>query len=173
MTIELKKSVNKRDHIEGIKTATLELLEYGDYQCPSCGDSYLVVKQVLQELGNKVVFIFRNFPLIEIHPNAFDAALATEAAALQNKFWEMYDLLFQNQANLSAPDLFSFAAQIGLDMGRFEQDIRSQALSSKIEADIEGGLSSGVNGTPTFYINGEKYEDWEDGRLMRYLMRLI
>jgi len=174
MSTQLKNTVTKRDHILGIKTAPLELLEYGDYQCSSCGDSYLAVKEALRELGKNVVFIFRNFPLTEIHPDAFDAALAAEAAALQNKFWEMYDLLYQNQANLTGQELLAYAKEIGLDMGRFEQDVQSQALSSKIEADMEGGLSSGVSGTPTFYINGEKYEgDWEGDGLARYLKNLL
>ena len=174
MSIQLENAVNKRDHIQGIKTAPLELVEYGDYQCPSCGDSYLVVKEVLRELDNNIVFIFRNFPLTEIHPDAFDAALTAEAAALQNKFWEMYDLLFQNQAHLSGRELFEYANRIGLEMGRFEQDIQSQTLSSKIEADLESGLTSGVSGTPTFYVNGEKYErDWEGGELIQYLKRLL
>ena len=174
MSTQLKNTVTKRDHILGIKTAPLELLEYGDYQCSSCGDSYLAVKEALRELGKNVVFIFRNFPLTEIHPDAFDAALAAEAAALQNKFWEMYDLLYQNQANLSGNELFAYAKEIGLNMGHFEQDVQSQALSAKIEADMEGGLRSGVSGTPTFYINGEKYEgDWEGDGLTLYLKNLL
>jgi protein-disulfide isomerase len=174
MSITLKNALSKKDHVLGNKTALLELLEYGDFQCSSCGDSYLAVKEVLRELGKNVVFIFRNFPLTEIHPDAFDAALAAEASALQNKFWEMYDLLYQHQADLSGHQLFAYASEIGLDMNRFEQDIQSQALASKIEADIESGLKSGVSGTPTFYINGEKFDgDWEDDRLIQYLKRLL
>jgi protein-disulfide isomerase len=174
MTTQLNNPVNQREHILGIKTAPLQLLEYGDYQCPSCGESYTVVKEIISELPGKVVFIFRNFPLTDIHPDAFNAALAAEAAGLQNHFWEMYDLLFQNQENLEDDDLFRYASQLNLDTSRFEQDMQSQVLSSKIETDIEGGLRNGVNGTPTFYVNGEKYdEDWEDGRLMQYLKTLI
>jgi len=174
MTIQLKNAVNQREHIQGIRTAKIELVEYGDYQCPSCGDSYLVVKEVLLELGNNVVFIFRNFPLTEIHPDAFDAALAAEAAALQNKFWEMYDLLFQNQAFLSENDLFSYAGRLGLDLERFRQDVQSPALAAKIEADINSGLKSGVGGTPSFYINGEKFDgDWENNGLVEYLKGLV
>jgi protein-disulfide isomerase len=174
MRTTLKNALTKRDHILGNKNAPLELLEYGDFQCSSCGDSYLAVKEVLRELGQNVAFIFRNFPLTEIHPDAFDAALAAEAAAQQNKFWEMYDLLFQHPARLSGHELFAYAHALGLNMNRFEQDIQSQALTSKIEADMEGGLSSGVSGTPTFYINGEKYEgDWEGDELARYLKNLL
>jgi protein-disulfide isomerase len=174
MSTLLKNAVSKRDHILGNKNAPLELLEYGDFQCSSCGDSYLAVKEALRELGKNIVFVFRNFPLTDIHPDAFDAALAAEAAALQNKFWEMYDLLYQHQAQLSGNELFAYGQAIGLDMSRFERDVQSQALISKIEADMEGGLSSGVSGTPTFYINGEKYEgDWEGDELARYLKNLL
>lgn len=174
MIKQLKNPVTKRDHILGIKTAPLALLEYGDYQCPSCSESYLVVQEVLRQLGKNVVYIFRNFPLTDIHPDAFDAALAAEAAALQNKFWEMYNLLYQNQDHLSGQNLIEYAKEIGLDMSRFEQDIQSQMLSSKIEADIESGLKSGVNGTPTFYINGDKYEgDWENDELIEALKSLL
>jgi protein-disulfide isomerase len=160
--------------MRGRKDAPLMLLEYGDYQCSSCGESYVIVNKVLRELGQNVAFIFRNFPLSEIHPDAFEAALAAEAAGLQNKFWEMYDLLFLNQARLSGRYLFSFAKDIGLDMRRFEQDIESQAPLSKIEADIEGGLQRGVNETPTFYLNDEKYEgNWEGEELIYRLKAML
>ena len=174
MTLQLKNPVSQHDHTQGTKTATLQLVEYGDYQCPSCGDAYLVLKDVIRELGNNVVFIFRNFPLTDIHPEAFEAALAAEAAALQSKFWEMYDLLFQNQAYLSENDLFAYAERIGLDQERFRQDIQSQALTSKIEANIKSGLKCGVSGTPTFFINGEKYEgDWQGDGLIQFLKGLL
>jgi len=170
----LKNVISKRDHMTGPKSATLKLLEYGDYECPSCGDSYVEVNNAIQELGKNLIFVFRNFPLKDIHPDAYNAALAAEAAALQNKFWEMYNLLFQNQTRLSEEDLFNYAGQNGLDMTRFRRDIQSQALASKIEADIERGLKSGVSGTPSFYINGEKFEgDWENGGLIQYLKRVL
>lgn len=170
----LKNEITKYDHISGDRTAALELLEYGDYQCPSCGDSYLAVNKAIQDLGKNIVFVFRNFPLTDIHPDAFDAAMAAEAAAQQNKFWEMYTQLFQNQASLNEPDLFSYARRIGLDMQRFGQDIQSQALASKIEGDIESGINSGVSGTPSFYINGKKFDgDWENGGLVSYLTELL
>jgi len=174
MNKQLKNPVTKWDHIIGTKTALLQLLEYGDYQCPSCSESHLVIKEILKQMGENVAFVFRNFPLTDIHLDAFDAALAAEAAALQNKFWEMHDLLYQNQANLRGHELFYYARQIGLDMNRFEQDIQRQALFSKIEADMEGGLKSGVTGTPTFYINGEKYErEWESNGLADTLKTLL
>ena len=170
----LKNPVSKRDHMLGIPGARLTLLEYGDYQCSSCGESYLVVNHIIEKLGKKIIFVFRNFPLTDIHPHAFNAALAAEAAALQNKFWEMYNLLFQNQAYLGGEELFSYARTLGLDMDRFRQDIQSQELTSKIEADMAGGIQNGVNGTPSFFINGEKFDgDWENDGLIRYLKGLL
>jgi protein-disulfide isomerase len=174
MSTPLNNAVTRHDHIKGIETAPLELVEYGDYQCPSCGESFLVMEEVLETLGNDLMFVFRNFPLTEMHPDAFNAALAAEAAANQNKFWEMYDLLFRNQANLSEDDLFAYAAHIKLDMEQFGRDMQSQALVSKIKADMESGLKSAVNGTPTFFINGEKFEgDWGDNGLLQYLEQLL
>jgi protein-disulfide isomerase len=174
MSTKLQNAVTIRDHMIGSKTAPLQLVEYGDYQCPSCGDSFLAVNKVLRQMAKSVVFVFRNFPLTDIHPDAFDAALAAEAAELQNKFWEMYDQLYQNQDQLSGYQLFAYAKGIGLDMVRFEQDIQSQALASKIEADIESGVKSGVSGTPSFYVNGEKFDgEWEGEGLVQYLNGLL
>jgi len=173
MSEQLKNPVNGKDHIQGPASAPLVLVEYGDYQCPSCGESYLILKSVQQQLGNKLRFIFRNFPLEE-HPDAFGAAMAAEAAALQHKFWEMHDLLYSNQLYLGSEDLFSYAQEIGLDMEQFEEDLQSEALAAKIRADFDGGERSGVTGTPNFYINGEKYDgDWEDDGLIGYLQSLL
>jgi len=173
MSIQLKNAVTDKDHIQGIKTAPLELVEYGDYQCPSCGESYLILKNVQQQLGKSLKFIFRNFPLAE-HPDAFGAAMAAEAAALQNKFWEMHDLLYDNQLYLDSDYLLGYAKDIGLNINQFGKDLRSEALAAKIEADLEGGEQSGVTGTPNFYINGKKYDgDWDDDGLIQYLERLL
>jgi protein-disulfide isomerase len=110
--MQLKNAVNDHDHRQGIKKALLVLVEYGDYQCSSCGQSYFVLRAAQEELGNNLQFIFRNFPLTEKHPDAFGAAMAAEAAARQNKFWEMYDLLFLNQVNLNYNDLLSYAENL-------------------------------------------------------------
>ncbi|MES2267530.1 MAG: thioredoxin domain-containing protein [Bacteroidota bacterium] len=172
--MQLKDAVSDQDHIQGLKKAPLELVEYGDYQCSSCAQSYLVVKGVQRQLGKKIRFIFRNFPLTEIHPDAFGAAMAAEAAGAQHKFWEMYDLLFKNQLNLSYDDLLNYAEELGLNMNKFGQDIRSASLQAKIEADFEGGTNSGVSGTPAFYINGEKYDgDWENENLLEDLEKIL
>ena len=173
MSEQLKNPVNGRDHIQGPASAPLVLVEYGDYQCPSCGESYLILKSVQQQLGNKLRFIFRNFPLEE-HPDAFGAAMAAEAAALQHKFWEMHDLLYSNQLYLGSDDLLGYAEELGLDTRRFSQDLQSEVLAAKIQAEFESGESSGVTGTPNFYINGEKYNgDWEGDSLTHYLKRLL
>lgn len=167
---QLTPSVNKNDHIQGNSHAPLTLVEYGDYQCPYCGHAYPIIKQVQQELGDRVRFVYRNFPLSEAHPDAFKAAVAAEAAALQNRFWEMHDVLFENQSALSWNDLFIYAQSIDLDMQQFEADVQKGSVTGKVEADFESGVRSGVNGTPSFFINGKKYEgNWEERPLLVYL----
>jgi protein-disulfide isomerase len=172
---QLLRAVNSNDHIAGNDDATIELVEYGDYECPYCGMAYPIVKDIQQKLGSQVKFIFRNFPLRKIHPNAFAAAVATEAAGLQGKFWEMHDLVFENQKQLSAENIFRLASSIGLDLERFKEDIQEKVLAEKVERDFESGLRSGVNRTPTFFINGEKYNgDWrEEDELYQYLEKQL
>lgn len=111
--------VNSNDHIFGNPTAQLELVEYGDYECPFCGQAYPIIKSIHQELGSDLKFVFRNFPLSKIHPHALSAAIATEAAGFQGKFWEMHDLIFENQETLEGEDIVRFAQAIGLDLKRF------------------------------------------------------
>jgi protein-disulfide isomerase len=165
MSSHLKIAVSSDDHIQGDSNAPLELVEYGDYQCPHCGRAYPVIKAIQEKLKGDLKFVFRNFPLSDVHPDAFNAAMAAEAAALQNKFWQMHDIIFENQDNLDSESLLSYAKKIGLDIHRFKDDVKNNSLSDKIENDFEGGVRSGVNGTPSFYINGAKYEGaWDDER---------
>jgi protein-disulfide isomerase len=167
---QLKPPVNSEDHIQGISTAPLELVEYGDYQCPHCGRAYPIIKNVQRKLGADLKFVFRNFPLSEAHPDAFNAAVAAEAAELQHKFWEMHGIIFENQQQLDLESLFLYAKTIGLDLERFKNDIQSNALVAKIEQDFESGIRSGVNGTPSFFINGVKYNGaWDEDVFTRYL----
>jgi protein-disulfide isomerase len=162
--------VSKKDHIQGDSHATLTLVEYGDYQCEHCGHAYPIIKQVQQELGDQLRFAYRNFPLFEAHPDAFQAAVAAEAAGLQHRFWEMHDIIFENQYALLWNNLSIYAQNIGLDMQRFEEDIQKDTIAERIESDFESGVRSGVNGTPSFFINGEKYEgSWEAVDLIEYL----
>ena len=152
---------NNEDHIQGDVNATITLVEYGDYQCPHCGHAYPIIKEVQQKLGDQLKFVFRNFPLANIHPEATQAAIATEAAALQGKYWEMHDIVFENQKRLHYNAILEYANAVGLDIEQFEQDMQSEELSQKVEQHFESGVRSGVNGTPTFFINGDKYNgDW-------------
>ncbi len=174
MSAQLKKAVNTKDHIQGNKDAPLELVEYGDYQCPHCGHAYPIIKALQEVLGDQLKFVFRNFPLTEVHPDAFNAAVAAEAAGLQNRFWEMHDIIFEHQRTLNWDALFAYAEMAGLDMNRFKKDVEDTIAAAKVEADFESGVRSGVNGTPSFYINGKKYDgDWEEEPFLYYLKSLI
>ncbi|RAJ81941.1 thioredoxin-like protein [Chitinophaga dinghuensis] len=158
----LKNPVTQNDHSTGNPQSGRILVEYGDYQCSHCGIAFPLIRKLLRQYGDDLLFVFRNFPLQESHPAAVIAALAAEAAALQGKFWEMHDILYENQAELSADNILGFAATLHLDMSRFSQDWRSQQLLDRVERDLEGGLRSGVNGTPTFFLNGERYNDYDE-----------
>ncbi|MBS1663746.1 MAG: DsbA family protein [Bacteroidetes bacterium] len=171
---QLKPLINSNDHLFGNPAASLELVEYGDYECPHCRRAYPIVKAIKEILGPELKFVFRNFPLSNIHPHAFMAAVATEAAGLQGRFWEMHDIVFENQKNLEVDNLLLLASNIGLDIDRFESDLRSKALHEKVEKDFESGMRSGVNGTPTFFINGRKFEgDWSRGALLEELRAVL
>jgi protein-disulfide isomerase len=142
--------------------APIELVEYGDYQCPHCGAAYPVTKELINTYGDDMAFVFRHFPLTQIHPMAFPAALAAEAAGRQRQFWGMHDLIFENQLQLSENALLEFARTLHLNMTVFRQDLQDPALGEKIEAHFESGVRSGVNGTPSFFINGVKYNGSHD-----------
>ncbi len=158
----LTQSVSSRDHAEGPAEAPLTLVEYGDYQCPYCGAAYPVVKRLQKTLGKKLRFVFRNFPLTQSHPYAWIAAEAAEAAALQGKFWEMHDLLFEQQTFLEPDIIPSWAKKIGLNLEKFESDIEQAVVEKRIKVDRQTGIRSGVNGTPTFFINGTRYDGSPD-----------
>jgi len=137
------------------------LVEYGDYQCGHCGDAYGMIKKIQGELKDQLKFVFRNLPITTVHPDALSAALAAEAAALQGQFWPMHDLLFENQKALCEKDLEKYARQLGLDMALFDAAIKKLELKKQIRSEAEGGIRSGANGTPTFFVNGNRYEgDW-------------
>ncbi|MET0465852.1 MAG: thioredoxin domain-containing protein [Chitinophagaceae bacterium] len=168
--MSLKPPVSAQDHIQGNPGATIELVEYGDYQCPHCGHAYPIIKQAQDALGDKLKFVFRNFPLSEIHPEARLAAVAAEAAAKQDKYWEMHDIIFENQQHLKKANLLEYARRLDLDISRFQQDLDSPDLMDIVEEDFESGVRSGVNGTPTFFVNGRKYGgSWEPEDFIRYL----
>lgn len=154
----LKPEVNSNDHIQGDDTASVTIVEFGDYQCPYCGNAYPILKEIDETFGHQIKFVFRHFPLANAHQYAVPAALAAEAAGLQGKFWEMHDALFDNQYRLDG-DLFDELAEtIGLDLEKFQQDSASDVLREKVEHDFDSGVRSGVNGTPSFYVNGAKFD---------------
>jgi protein-disulfide isomerase len=158
----LTQPVSARDHAEGPADAPLTLVEYGDYQCPYCGAAYPVVKRLQKTLQKKLRFVFRNFPLTQAHPYALIAAEAAEAAALQGKFWEMHDLLFERQAFLEPDIIPRWAEMIGLSLERFQNDNKQGVVEKRIQEDRRSGIRSGVNGTPTFFINGTRYDGAPD-----------
>lgn len=127
-----------------------------------------------EAIGDSLKFVFRNFPLADAHPDAFKAAVAAEAAALQDKFWEMHDTIYENQEQLDGRSLLVYAKEIGLDLPRFKTDIEKDDIIAKVDDDFESGIRSGVNGTPSFFINGEKYEgSWGAYELTEYLTSLL
>jgi len=169
-TVKLTLPVGQRDHIQGLDTAPVTLVEYGDYECPYCGDAYPIVKQVQKNLGSKLRFIFRNFPITQIHPHAQHAAEAAEAAAAQNKFWEMHDYLYEHQHALDDNHLEKYASRLGLDITQFNHDMASHAYAQRVREDFLSGVRGGVNGTPTFYINGIRYNgSWDLEILLKTL----
>jgi protein-disulfide isomerase len=151
-----------RDHIQGSADAPVTLLEYGDYECPYCGAAYPIVKEVQARIGERLRFVFRNFPITTSHPHAERAAEAAEAAAAQGSFWRMHDVLYENQKRLSDEDLRTYAQQVGLDLDVFDRELAEHVHAARVQEDFMSGVRSGVNGTPTFYVNGARYDDSYD-----------
>ena len=149
--------VSERDHSLGPVDAPVTLVEYGDYECPYCGKAFPVVNELRRRFGDRLRFVFRNFPLNTIHEHAGVAAQAAEAAAAQGNFWEMHDLLYENQDKLADIDLRSYALKVGLELYRFDADLSSEKYAARVREDFRGGVRSGVNGTPTFFINGFRH----------------
>jgi len=159
----LKPPVGPDDHVEGMADASVTLVEYGDYQCPYCGEAYPVVKLLQKKLGARLRFAFRNFPLAEAHPFATGAAQMAEAAALQGKFWQMHDMLYEHQDALEPDRLLGYATRLRLDMAKLEQALDSAAVAGRVRSDFMSGVRSGVNGTPSFFINGVRFDgNWAD-----------
>lgn len=149
--------VSELDHAEGPPGARVTLVEYADFECPSCGEAFHILQQVKRALGPNLRFVFRHFPLRSSHPHALAAAKAAEAADAQGKFWPMYERLFQHQTQLTDSDLLRHARKLGLDLERFPRDMASRTAEVRIREDLASGARSGVNGTPSFFIHGERY----------------
>jgi hypothetical protein len=151
--------VSERDHRQGSLTATVTLVEYGDYECPYCDLAYPVVKEIQRQLGPNLCFVFRHFPVAPLHLHAWHAAEAAEAAAAQGKFWHMHDMLFEHQDALDDEHLLHYAAALGLDTERFKWELRNHVFAHRVSEDAESGRHSRVSGTPTFFINGIRHDD--------------
>jgi protein-disulfide isomerase len=159
-------SGNIADHVDGKADSKVILVEYGDYQCPSCGGAYPNVNTLMDEYGDRIALVFRNFPLTSIHPNAKAAAAAAESAGLQGKYWEMHNILYENQNSWSSLDtskrtdaFVAYADRLDIDVDKFKTDLSSDSVNSKITFDMELGKAKNASATPTFFLNGEKLDE--------------
>ena len=172
MSTKLALPVGQRDHVRGPGSAPLTLVEYGDFECPHCGRAYDVVKALEEDLGPQLRVVFRHFPLATIHPYAETAAQAAEAAGEQGKFWEMHDILFENQEALAAENLLEYAQALALDRTEFEEALRNGRHLPRVKEDFMSGVRSGVNGTPGFFVNGQRHDgSYEYPELLRALRK--
>jgi protein-disulfide isomerase len=163
----LADSVSLEDHAQGRFDAEIALVHFGDYECPYTRLSRLSVHSLQRELGERLLYVFRHFPLEDIHPHARSAAAAAEAAGAQGEFWRMHEYLFQHQKALNAGDLQRYAVALGLDPDRFARDRLSPDTHARIDRDLSNGERSGVQGTPTFFVNGRRHEGGYDVKTLR------
>lgn len=165
-----------KDISMGNKNAKVSLIEYADFQCPACGAYYPLVKQLTTEFGNKILFTYRFFPLTQIHQNALLSSEAAYAANKQGKFWQMHDLLFQNQTSWAdssdAKKIFlNYAQKLGLNLNRFQKEMDSQAARTFIMDEENAGSAAGVNSTPTFFVNGVMIQNPRDYNSFKTLIQ--
>ncbi len=153
----LKTAVSEEDHIQGPENAPVTLVEYGDYQCPYCKAAYPIIKEIQDTLKNDLRFIFRNFPLTEVHPYAESAAKTAEFAGEHGLFWQMHDILYENQERFSLPFFLELGNEMGLPVKELEEALKHKSYEEKMKGDFMSGIRSGVNGTPTFFINNQRY----------------
>jgi protein-disulfide isomerase len=149
--------ISAKDHFQGNIDADCSLVEYGDYECPHCGHAYPLLKRVQKHYGNRLCFVYRNFPLNEMHPHAEGAAETAEFAGTKGKFWEMHDLLFENQEQLGVDLYVELAGELGLAQDELAEALDKSEFQAHVKADFIGGVRSGVNGTPTLFINGQRH----------------
>lgn len=161
-TPRLAVPVTEHDHIQGPFDAPLTLVEYGDFECPYCGSAYETVKAVQQSLGNRLRFVFRHFPLTQMHPHAEQAAEASEAAGEQGHFWEMHDMLFENQDAMELENIAEYGMELNLDVNRMLAELENGDVHFHVMHDVRSGMQSQVNGTPTFFVNGLMYDGPDD-----------
>lgn len=171
---QLAVPVGPNDHVVGSDDAAITLVEYGDYQCPYCGQAYAIVKELQNVFDTSLRLVFRNMPLTNVHPQAELAAETAEAVALQGKFWPMHDLLFENQRDLSDAALLRYAEEVGADEKEVASALSQGAVSERVREDVESGIRSGVNGTPTFFVNGDRYDaSWALELFQEFLQEVL
>ena len=170
MSTHLTPPVGPPDHAQGPSDAPLTLVEYGDYECPHCGAAHPIVQRLQRRLGDHLRFVYRHFPLTQIHPHAQDAAEMAEAAGFRGEFWPMHDTLFENQDALDPESLVRYAVELGIDAEWAATALRAHAFSERVRAAFLSGVRSGVNGTPAFFINGVRHDGpWDEASLLEAL----
>jgi thiol-disulfide isomerase/thioredoxin len=150
--------VSAVDHLLGPADASVTMVEYGDFECPNCKQAAPALKHVVERFEGRVRLVYRHFPLVEVHPHALHAALAVEAASAQGRFWEMHDLLFENQSRLQLKQLRSYAERLGLDLVKYDTEMRGELYLQRVREDIEGGRQSGVRSTPGIFVDGRRHD---------------
>ena len=166
--VRLAVPVTPRDHVRGLPEAPATLLEYGDFECPQCASAYPIVREVEAAFGDRLRFVFRSFPLTNVHPNAQRAAEEAEWAAVQDAFWPMHDALYEQQARLSESRILAIATELGLDAAALAEAWRAHTFFARVKEDFLGGLRSQVTGTPTFFVNGVRLDGpWDLAALTR------
>ncbi len=164
--------IGDRDHIDGLPEATVTLLEYAGYECPHSGTAYPVVQDLQDAMGTQMRFVFRNLPIAGIHRHAEDAAESAEAAGAQGRFWEMHGLLFENQRELGKQALHRYAEEVGLNIARFTRELAERIFAPRVREDFQSGIRSGVEGTPTFFINNVRHDDRNDTKTLLAAIRI-
>lgn len=159
--------VSAEDHVDGPERGELELVMYGDFQCPYCTAAYPIVHRIRDQMAGGLLFAFRHFPLREIHPEAERAAEAAEAAAAQGAFWQMHDRMYESRGALSREDLVGYAAELGLDSERVAAELDSEVHRPRVQRDLDSGIASGVTGTPAFFIGGRLHRGSFDAQSLR------
>jgi protein-disulfide isomerase len=170
MSSHLTRPIGPHDHTMGPPDAPYQLLEYGDFECPFCGAAHPIVKSIQRRMDGSLLFAFRYFPLTQIHPHAEHAAEMAEAAGERGRFWPMHDMLFTNQRALDDASLVVYAARLGIDPGWAQWVLQTQAFADRVREQFMSGIRSGVNGTPTFFVNNVRHDGpWDEASLMAAL----
>ena len=171
---QLSIPVGPEDHSRGPLSAKLTIVEYGDYQCPYCGQAYSIMEKLLTTFNDSMRLVFRNLPLVDVHPHAEAAAEVAEAVGRQGKFWEIHDTLFENQSDLSTAALMRYITDVGADVQTVTKDIADGGPRQRVQADLESAIRSGANGTPTFFVNGVRYDgSWMYEPFAEYLAQVV